>query len=73
MTITEVVAPLESVGQIIVFRRADTLLRERGGRYYAGQLTDEEFRILTEGLRAVRTDVVLREQGLINRRWEREN
>ena len=69
MTISEVVAPLSTLDTLVVFQRADAILRgERAGRYYAGQLTDEEFKVLTKGLRDVRTDIVLQEQGLINRR-----
>ena len=68
MTISEVVAPLVYEDRITVLQRADVLLRGRTGRYYSGQLTDSEVNALLEGLRDVRTDIVLGEQGLINQR-----
>mgnify|MGYP001574901547 CR=1 FL=1 len=67
MTLSEVVAPLDAIATLIVSRRADVLLRERGGRAYSGPLTEEEFNVLTDGLRAMRTNTVLMEQGLIKR------
>lgn len=49
MTIRDIVTQLSTIGQLVVLQRADAIGLPTG-RFFMGQLTEDQIKELTEGL-----------------------